>query len=148
MSEDIFQAEFYDPAFAPNIDDFELKLNFLHELGHVFNARTVFLTQNSDSLVNPYDDLTNAVIENDAGENITHTHEGFQQPNPNSTSPYWPYRQNANTSNRETFADMFLNTVLGTYADDTAGQNRNEWMLNQFPEWFKRFENEKWGMIQ
>jgi RHS repeat-associated protein len=100
--------------------DEDFVFNTIHEFGHLFAANTG--TSNSDFAL--------ADIRNAKGDKLDGG-AGF------IGGDDFPYRQHPGARGGEEFADMYLNWVLGTFAQDKAGagQARQTWMDNNATNW-------------
>lgn len=115
----------------------------IHEFGHVFNARIA----NNDHALTPYNLLGQTTIVDDLGRHVTgldngvftRTDRGYR---PSDDPQGWgsPYQQHSlamgdGNNTHEDFADMFLNWTYNSFADDSAGRARYNWMASNMALW-------------
>lgn len=114
--------EFYPIAFNAGKDPpTDLLYNIIHEFGHVFdrNARRGGGDDLASETIEAMVDGKNTQI---AGKNVARkTDEKY------GMKPY-PFQEDPINDKGEEFADMFLNWVEGSFADNDAGRARFAWM--------------------
>jgi hypothetical protein len=138
------EIEFYDIAFAAgDKDPDKLLFNVIHEFGHAFNVNARgrgYGALGSDVIEAMVDGKKTKI----AGKGVDrHTDEKYGMKD-------YPYQEDKKHTDGEEFADMFLNWVENSFADNDAGRARFSWMNQHM--WgdttLRGVEGEKqWGWI-
>lgn len=97
----------------------------VHELFHAFANRFVGTVPYTVTGEKKFEDKNQSKFTTDLGFRIS--------PDPDSAAGFW--RANFSTTQEETFANMGVGWVYSAWANDTYGDQRNEFMTTNMAEW-------------